>query len=342
LNKELIQTKLSSHSDKTTWLITGVAGFIGSHLLEFLLQCNQKVIGVDNFLTGKKTNLDLVKKNVSDHQWANFKFKEIDITNLDMCQDLFKNVDFVLHQAALGSVPRSIDMPINSNNHNVTGFLNMLTLAKDKKVKRFIYASSSAVYGDSQKLPKKEGNEGFAVSPYGTTKVINELYSDVFSKSYSFKSIGLRYFNVFGERQDPFGSYAAVMPKWISSMIKNEDIFINGDGNTTRDFSYVGNIVNANILAVLAENEENTSMNIAMGGQTTLNQLFFKIKNTLENLGVKYSKEPIYREFRPGDILHSKADISKAISKINYSAEYSLDYGIEKTVKFFLQNLNQN
>ena len=286
------------------WLITGVAGFIGSNLLEQLLILDQKVVGLDNFLTGHKHNLDEVKRSISKEQWSNFVFIEGDIQKYEICKEALKyktkTVDFVLHQAALGSVPRSISNPILTNSVNVTGFLNMLTASKDANVKSFTYASSSSIYGNNLELPKVENKTGDPLSPYAVTKHLNEKYAEVFAKNYGFKCIGLRYFNVFGKRQDPNGPYAAVIPKWTSAMINNKDLHINGDGMTSRDFSYVDNIVQMNILAALARDDHKDEIyNAAVGDITSLNELFYIIKESLIDNGINVTNEPIYRDFRP-------------------------------------------
>ena len=235
--------KIQLQSEQYTWLITGAAGFIGSNLLEALLQLNQKVVGLDNMSTGHQRNLDEVQSRVSPLQWQNFTFMQADICNLAECQTACAGVDYVLHQAALGSVPRSVEDPITTNDSNVNGFLNMLVAARNAKVKRFVYAASSSTYGDHPTLPKVEHQIGKPLSPYAVTKYLNELYADVFGKTYGLQSIGLRYFNVFGPRQDPDGAYAAVIPKWISNIIKGEPVYINGDGETSRDFCYIANVV---------------------------------------------------------------------------------------------------
>ena len=325
------------------WLITGVAGFIGSNLLEHLLNLNQTVFGIDNFSTGYRSNLDEVKSTVSENQWSKFTFTEGDIRNLQDCQDLCNRVDYVLHQAALGSVPRSINDPIASNDSNINGFLNMLVASRDCNVKSFTYAASSSTYGDHPALPKVENNIGKPLSPYAVTKLVNELYADVFSKSYNFNSIGLRYFNVFGKRQNPNGAYAAVIPKWTSSIIQGDDIFINGDGSTSRDFCFVENAVQANLLAATAKNtSKNQIYNCAVGDRTTLNNLFDLIKNALIANGVDKIKSPIYREFRDGDVKHSQADISKAIKLLNYSPEWKIKDGINITMPWYISDLGSS
>ena len=324
------------------WLVTGVAGFIGSNLAEFLLKHNQKVISIDNFSTGHRYNLEQIKNSVTNEQWNNFTFVEGDIVDFDTCNEITKDVDIVLHQAALGSVPRSIDNPINSNRSNVTGFLNMITAAKENGVKRFVYASSSSVYGDSKELPKVESKTGELLSPYAVTKAVNELYSGVFYKCYGFESIGLRYFNVFGKRQDPNGAYAAVIPKWIAQMLKGEDVYINGDGKTSRDFTYIDNVIQANILAGVTENKEAIAkaINIAAGGRETLNNLFYAIKEGIEKRVPDLKiKEPIYRDFRPGDIRHSNANIDLAKNFLGYQPTHTLEEGLEESLDWYVKEL---
>ncbi|GLX81313.1 NAD-dependent epimerase/dehydratase family protein [Thalassotalea eurytherma] len=324
-----------------TWLVTGCAGFIGSNLIEHLLKLNQKVVGLDNFSTGYQKNLDEVKTQVSEEQWSLFTFHEGDIRELSDCEHALTGVDYVLHQAALGSVPRSIADPITSNASNVTGFLNMLTASKEAKVSTFVYAASSSTYGDHPALPKVEDNIGKPLSPYAVTKYVNELYADVFGKTYGLKSVGLRYFNVFGKRQDPDGAYAAVIPKWTAAMIKNEDLFINGDGETSRDFCFVENAVQANILAAMAPDEsKNNVFNVAVGDRTTLNELFSSIQSALNENDISYTKEAIYREFRAGDVRHSQADTSKAQSLLGYEPEYRILDGISKAMPWYVDKLN--
>ena len=322
-----------------SWLVTGVAGFIGSNLLEDLLKLNQRVVGLDNFATGHQSNLDEVRSLVSQEQWSRFTFIEGDIRKLEDCQLACEGVDYVLHQAALGSVPRSLNDPVNTNSANITGFLNMLVAARDAKVKSFTYAASSSTYGDHPALPKVEGNIGKPLSPYAVTKYVNELYAEVFALSYGFKSIGLRYFNVFGERQDPNGAYAAVIPKWTAAMVRGEDVFINGDGETSRDFCFIENAVQANLLAATAKDSaKNEVYNVAVGDRTTLNDLFGALKRALAENGVVYDKEPVYRDFRPGDVRHSQADIGKAASKLGYAPEYRIREGIAKAMPWYLEN----
>jgi len=323
-----------------TWLITGVAGFIGSNLLETLLKLNQNVVGLDNFATGHQHNLDEVQSLVKPEQWANFKFYEGDIRNFADCQKACAGVDYVLHEAALGSVPRSIADPITTNAANITGFLNMLTAARDARVKSFTYAASSSTYGDHPALPKVEENIGKPLSPYAVTKYVNELYAEVFARTYGFKTIGLRYFNVFGKRQDPNGAYAAVIPKWTAAMIVGDDVFINGDGETSRDFCFIENTVQANILAATTQNDEakNQVYNVAVGDRTTLNDLFNAIKAALHENGVTYTKEPVYRDFRAGDVRHSQASIQKINRLLSYQANYSIKDGIDVAMTWYVNN----
>ncbi|MBN1931049.1 MAG: Vi polysaccharide biosynthesis UDP-N-acetylglucosaminuronic acid C-4 epimerase TviC [Desulfobacterales bacterium] len=322
------------------WLITGVAGFIGSNLLETLLKLNQTVVGLDNFSTGYRHNLEEVRSIVSQNQWDNFTFIEGDIRNLETCRQACQDTDYVLHQAALGSVPRSIDDPINTNENNVTGFLNMLSTARDAGVKRFVYAASSSTYGDHPDLPKMEDKIGKPLSPYAVTKYVNELYADVFAQVYGVQSIGLRYFNVFGRRQDPNGAYAAVIPLWFAGMINGEKVFINGDGKTSRDFCYIDNCVQANILAAYTKNPEavNQVYNVACGDQTSLNELFTIIRNLVatEYPEAKVLK-PIYRDFRKGDVRYSLADIKKARRLLGYNPEHSVRNGLGLTASWYIR-----
>lgn len=327
-------------STPSTWLVTGVAGFIGSNLLEHLLKLNQKVIGLDNFATGHQRNLDGVKSLVGPEQWSQFTFIEGDICNLHDCQKACEGVDYVLHQAALGSVPRSINDPVATNATNISGFLNMLVAARDAEVKSFTYAASSSTYGDHPALPKVEENIGKPLSPYAVTKYVNELYADVFATTYGFKTIGLRYFNVFGKRQDPDGAYAAVIPKWTAAMVSGEDVFINGDGETSRDFCFIENAVQANLLAATADGAaKNEVYNVAVGDRTTLNILFTSLQGALLENGVVYEKPPVYRDFRPGDVRHSQADIGKAANKLGYAPDYRINAGIAKAMPWYLGDL---
>ncbi|MEQ1290526.1 NAD-dependent epimerase/dehydratase family protein [Acinetobacter johnsonii] len=324
-----------------TWLVTGVAGFIGSNLLETLLKLNQTVVGLDNFATGHQHNLDEVHSLVTAEQWAKFSFIEGDIRQFADCQKACAGVDYVLHEAALGSVPRSIADPITTNETNISGFLNMLTAARDAGVASFTYAASSSTYGDHPALPKVEENIGKPLSPYAVTKYVNELYADVFAKTYGFKTIGLRYFNVFGQRQDPKGAYAAVIPKWTSSMIAGEDVFINGDGETSRDFCFIQNVVQANILAATTQSDEakNQVYNVALGGRTTLNALYRAIQAALATNDVNFERDPVYREFRAGDVRHSQASIAKIEQHLGYAPQFKIDEGIQLAMRWYVNNL---
>ena len=328
--------------NQKSWLITGVAGFIGSNLLEELLKLNQKVIAIDNFATGHRYNLEQVKQAVTKEQWDKFTFVEGDISDFSTCHSVTKDVDIILHQAALGSVPRSIDNPIVSNNANVTGFLNIISAAKDNGIKRFVYASSSSVYGDSKELPKVEERTGNVLSPYAVTKATNELYANVFNKQYGMETIGLRYFNVFGKRQDPNGAYAAVMPKWISQMLHGEDVYINGDGETSRDFTYIDNVVQMNIMSGMTTNQDSFGQvyNTAAGGRETLNNLFEAIKSELEsNIENLTIPKPIYRDFRAGDIRHSNANIEKAKKYIGYKPTHTLKEGLVESIEWYINDI---
>ncbi len=322
-----------------TWLITGVAGFIGSNLLEALLRLNQCVVGLDNFATGHRHNLDQVRDLVSSEQWRRFTFIKGDICNLDDCKRACAGVDYVLHEAALGSVPRSIENPIGTNETNISGFLNMLVAARNANVRRFVYAASSSTYGDHPELPKVEDKIGRPLSPYAVTKYVNELYANVFTRAYGVQTIGLRYFNVFGKRQDPNGAYAAVIPKWIASLIRNEPVYINGDGETSRDFCYIENVVQLNLLAATSENPEaaNQVYNVAVGDRTTLNQLY---ENLRVNLAGKFrhltAAKPVYRDFRAGDVRHSLADISKAKTLLGYAPQYRVGEGLKEAMDWYV------
>lgn len=324
-----------------TWLVTGVAGFIGSNLLESLLKLNQRVVGLDNFSTGYHHNLDEVRNSVTQEQWLNFRFIEGDIRNQDDCCNACFGVDYVLHQAALGSVPRSIENPIATNQNNIDGFLNMLVAARDSKVKRFVYAASSSTYGDHPDLPKVENKIGKPVSPYAVTKLVNELYAGVFAGVYGFKTIGLRYFNIFGRRQDPDGSYAAVIPKWTAALIKNQPIYINGDGETSRDFCYIDNAIQANLLAATVNEEVATNQiyNVAVGERTTLNQLYFYLRDSLaDSFGGDRERMPVYRDFRAGDVRHSLADIGKACKFLGYEPSHRIYEGLFETMSWYVAN----
>ncbi|MBA3662180.1 MAG: SDR family oxidoreductase [Gammaproteobacteria bacterium] len=315
-----------------TWLVTGVAGFIGSNLMETLLKLNQKVVGLDNFATGFQSNIDDVLKKMTPSQRNNFIFHEGDIRNPDDCKKAVEHCDYVLHQAALGSVPRSIEMPEMTHQTNVTGFLNMLIAAKNEKIKRFIYASSSSVYGDSVELPKIETHIGNPLSPYAVSKLTNELYAKAFSNCYGLNCIGLRYFNIFGPRQDPDGPYAAVIPLWITSLLNGQPVYVNGDGETSRDFCYIDNAVQVNLLAACVENPDivNHVYNVTVGERTSLNQLYQMITDHLSK-----ANQPIYQDFRPGDIRHSLADISKTKNLLGYKPNYNVQVGLEQTIAWF-------
>ncbi len=335
-----VQTTLKS--SPRTWLITGVAGFIGSNLLETLLTLDQKVIGLDNFSTGFQHNLDEVQSRVSDEHWQLFTFIKGDICNLETCRQSCSSVDYVLHQAALGSVPRSIEDPLITNENNISGFLNMLVAARDENVQRFVYAASSSTYGDHPGLPKVEDETGNPLSPYAVTKLVNELYAEVFARAYNFKTIGLRYFNIFGQRQDPNGAYAAVIPMWFAGLIKNDTVYINGDGETSRDFCFIDNAVQANLLAATVDDEAavNQVYNVAFGERTTLNELYQLIKERVVTANAATGEaRPQYRDFRAGDVRHSLADISKAKEHIGYDPQFSVQNGLDKAAKWYLTNL---
>lgn len=332
------EAKVQLKSSPKVWLITGVAGFIGSNLLEHLLKLDQTIIGLDNFATGHQHNLDEVQSLVTEAQWQKFHFIEGDIREYETCISAVKGVDYVLHQAALGSVPRSIEDPIASNSANISGFLNVLQASKEEGVKSFTYAASSSTYGDHPALPKVEENIGNPLSPYAVTKYVNELYAGVYARSYGFKTIGLRYFNVFGKRQDPNGAYAAVIPKWIAALISGEDVYVNGDGETSRDFCFIENIVQMNILSATANEEAKGQIyNVAFGVRTTLNELYQIIKFELQSNNLEVNSNLIYRSFRAGDVQHSQADISKAKGNLDYQPLYSLRDGIAKAVNWYLK-----
>ena len=331
-----------------TWLITGVAGFIGSNLLETLLKLNQRVVGLDSFATGHQRNLDEVQTLVTPAQWANFNFIQGDIRELADCQKACQGVDYVLHQAALGSVPRSLEDPITTNGTNITGFLNMLVAARDARVKSFTYAASSSTYGDHPGLPKVEDVIGQPLSPYAVTKYVNELYANVFACCYGFNTIGLRYFNIFGRRQDPNGAYAAVIPKWTAALLAGGKVYINGDGETSRDFCFIANAVQANLLAATVEpviaSEARQFMNpalnqvynVAVGDRTTLNELFALLRVNLAANGVSADTQPVYRDFRAGDVRHSQADIGKAQRLLSYAPSHRLAAGIAQAMSWYV------
>jgi UDP-N-acetylglucosamine 4-epimerase len=337
---ERIQLELRRRPKK--WLVTGCAGFIGSNLVEFLLQLDQTVVGLDNLSTGHLHNLDDVRHLVSPTQWRRFRFLQGDIRDMDACRDVVSGADKVLHQAALGSVPRSVHDPVTTNDSNVNGFLNVLVSARDAGVESFVYAASSSTYGDHPGLPKVEERIGTPMSPYAVTKYINELYAGVFARCYGFGSVGLRYFNVFGKRQDPDGAYAAVIPKWIGAMIADRQVVIHGDGATSRDFCYVDNAIQANILASHAVDDRQSSIyNVAVGDTTTLNQLFDHLKNLLEVHGVAVTRNAVYNGFRTGDVQHSQADVRKAVRELGYAPTHRLPAGLEAAVPWYVERSRQ-
>lgn len=317
-------------------LVTGGAGFIGSNLCETLINNGSKVVCLDNFSTGKRENIEKLLNN------NDFTFFEGDIRNFDDCLKATNGVEYVLHQAALGSVPRSIKDPITSNQVNVSGFLNMLIASRDSKIKRFVYAGSSSTYGDSESIPKVENNIGKPLSPYAITKYVNEIYADIFSKIYGLQTIGLRYFNVFGRKQDPDGVYAAVIPKFVKQLIKGESPVINGDGTYSRDFTYIDNVIHANLLSLTTTNPKalNTVYNVACGDRNTLNDLVKFLKNYLSDYDNDIKNiEVIYGPKRPGDIPHSHASIEKAKRLLNYKPQYSFQKGLKEAVKWYYKNL---
>ena len=326
-----------------TWLVTGVAGFIGCNLAEALLNLGQQVVGLDNFATGHQKNLDQVRDSVGAAKWENFRFQFGDIRAQDDCRQACAGVDYVLHQAALGSVPRSIEDPLLTNASNITGFVNMLVASRDAGCKRFVYAASSSTYGDHPGLPKVEDEIGKPLSPYAVTKYVNELYADVFARSYGTQSIGLRYFNIFGRRQDPNGAYAAVIPLWIASLIRNLPVYVNGDGETSRDFCYIDNVIQANILSAVTENPAavNQVYNVAVGDRTTLNDLFEAIR---VNLAPRFKHlenfKPTYREFRAGDVRHSQADVSKARNLLGYEPTHRMAEGLAEAMDWYVNDLS--
>jgi len=325
------------------WLVTGAAGFIGSHLVEKLLCLGQSVVGLDNFATGYRSNLEDVRANVGTEKWARFEFHEGDIADLETCRRLCRHIDFVLHQAALGSVPRSVADPVVSNRANVDGFLNMLVASRDSGVRRFVYAASSSTYGDHPGLPKTEDRIGSPLSPYAVTKYVNELYADVFGCTYDMDSIGLRYFNVFGPRQDPMGAYAAVIPRWFEALCRGDAPQINGDGETSRDFCFIDNTVQANLLAATAAgNAGNEVYNVAVGGRTSLNQLFSAILELVSERDAAVAGiQPVYKDFREGDVRHSQADIDKARRLLGYEPSHTVEQGLAETAHWFFSRQQQ-
>jgi UDP-N-acetylglucosamine/UDP-N-acetyl-alpha-D-glucosaminouronate 4-epimerase len=321
------------------WLITGVAGFIGSNLLEHLLALNQRVVGLDNLSAGHHRNLDTVGTIVTPAQWKLFRFVKGDIRDPRVCRSVVEKVDYILHQAAMGSVPRSLLDPVAAHENNINGFLNMLMAARDAGVRRFVYASSSSVYGDNPNLPKVEGEIGRPLSPYAVTKQVNELYAGVFTRCYTTQVIGLRYFNVFGPRQDPDGAYAAVIPLWFKAMLRNEPVYIYGDGETSRDFCYVENAVQANLLAACCSDEAALGQvyNVAVGEQTTLSQLFRMIQSEVrQHQPDAKDTGPVFRDFRSGDIRHSLADVSKARRLLGYKPSHSVREGMALAAHYYL------
>jgi UDP-N-acetylglucosamine/UDP-N-acetylgalactosamine 4-epimerase len=320
------------------WLVTGSAGFIGSHLLEELLRQGHEVVSMDNFATGHRRNLDEVRVAVGEQAWHRHRFIDADLSDLNACREACAGVDLVLHQAALGSVPRSIEDPLLTHAANATGFLNLLVAARDAKVRRFVYAASSSTYGDHPGLPKVEAEIGRPLSPYAVTKYVDELYADVFGRCYGMEAIGLRYFNVFGARQDPDSAYAAVIPRWVDTMLRGAAIMINGDGETTRDFCYVKNVVQANLLAATTDSRPavNEVFNIAVGGRTSLNSLFCMLRDRLIMLrpGLAIAA-PLHGAFRQGDVRHSQADISKADRLLGYRPEYDIEAGLTEAMPWY-------
>lgn len=339
-NYNRVQDEL--RGEAATWLVTGAAGFIGSHLVEKLLSLGQQVVGLDNFSTGYRHNLETVTATAGDGQWS---FIEGDIRSLDDCRKATTGVDYVLHQAALGSVPRSVEDPLLTNSANIDGFLNMMVAARDAGVKRLVYAASSSTYGDHPGLPKVEDTIGRPLSPYAVTKYVNELYADVFHRTYGFESVGLRYFNVFGPRQDPQGAYAAVIPRWFGRLMSQQACQIHGDGETSRDFCYIDNVVQANLLSALSTNQASVNQvyNVAFGASTTLNELFYMIRDLLGAQGVAIDHpEPVYGEFRAGDVRYSLADIDKAGRLLDYRPAFDVRQGLERTTSWFINSKNKN
>jgi UDP-N-acetylglucosamine 4-epimerase len=324
-------------NDPRTWLVTGAAGFIGSALVEGLLGLGQTVVGLDNFATGHRRNLDDVRAQAGGEAWERFRFIDGDIRDLDTCHDACRGVDFVLHQAALGSVPRSLEDPIATHAANVTGFLNILVAARDAKVRRFVFAASSSTYGDHPALPKVEDRIGRPLSPYAVTKYVDELYASVFERNYGIETVGLRYFNVFGRRQDPEGAYAAVIPRWVGTLLQGRECVINGDGETSRDFCFVENVVQANLLAATATGKVTDEVyNVAVGGRTTLNQLFEWIRDGLSAFRPDVAGAgPTYAPFRAGDVRHSQADITKARERLGYAPTHTAEEGLRETLEWY-------
>lgn len=349
-NPKYERLKMDLLATPRIWLVTGVAGFIGSNLLEALLKLDQRVVGLDNFSTGHQRNLDEVQSIVTAEQWANFHLVRGDIRELSTCRKAMLSpygsdgptpVDYVLHQAALGSVPRSIEDPISTHQSNIDGFLNMLVAARDVRVKNFVYAASSSTYGDHPGLPKVEDRIGRPLSPYAVTKYVNELYAEVFAKVYGVNTIGLRYFNVFGRRQDPAGAYAAVIPGWTAAMLNKTTVFINGDGETSRDFCYIDNAVQANLLAATVDETEakNQVYNVAVGEQTTLHELYRHIRDALVSGYPQLEvPQPEYRAFRAGDVRHSLADVSKVGGLLGYVPTHRIQEGLQEAIVWYVRH----
>ena len=332
---QLLLTKIRNR--RATWLVTGAAGFIGSNLVETLLNLNQKVCGLDNFATGHRRNLEDVKLAVGSERWAEFSLIDADIRDRAACEEAVTGVNYVLHQAALGSVPRSLADPTTTHDVNVTGFLNVLDASRRAGVQRFVYAASSSTYGDDPNLPKREERIGNPLSPYAVTKLVNEIYAGVYARNFEFPTIGLRYFNVFGPRQDPNGAYAAVIPKWTAAMIEGKEIVINGDGETSRDFCYVANAVQANLRAAMADDDaQNQVYNVALGDRTSLNELFGLIREGLGNRQIHYDLDPIHADFRAGDVRHSQADIVKASQRLGYRPTHGIAAGLEEAIPWYI------
>ncbi len=334
--------KLRLAESPRRWLLTGVAGFIGCNLLEALLMLDQQVVGLDNFATGRHENLKQIEAAVGPERWKNFRFIDGDICDIAICHEAVRGAQAVLHQAALGSVPRSLEDPARTNRANIDGFLNMLIATRDAGIRHFVYAASSSTYGDHPDLPKIEERIGKPLSPYAVTKLVNELYADVFSRCYGLHTIGLRYFNIFGPHQNPDGAYAAVIPKWIASMHKGEPVFINGDGETSRDFCFVANAVQANLLAATRENADalNQVYNVAVGDRTTLNDLHRLIKSELQrHLPGLHVDAPQYRDFRAGDVRHSLASIDKARSRLGYEPTHTISLGMKDAMDWYVRDL---
>ncbi len=340
LPQKLVRGVSSAHR---SWLVTGAAGFIGSNLVEALLALDQYVVGLDNFETGHRHNLEQVRMAVGEHRWGRFKMVEGDICDRGVCAAAVMGVDIALHQAALGSVPRSLADPLRSHDVNVTGFINMLDAARVAGVARFIYAASSSTYGDEPTLPKREERIGVPLSPYASTKLVNEIYASVYARAYGLRSIGLRYFNVFGPRQDPNGAYAAVIPRWVAAMIEGRTVAIYGDGSTSRDFCYVANAVQANLAAALAPNEAQDQVyNVAIGERTSLKELFELLRDGLADYQVHYSATPQFLNFREGDVRHSQADICKARSTLEYKPTHTVKEGLAESIGWYVSHLSHS